>query len=109
MFVKPGAQVRYASVHHMADNIIDLTIRRAMIENDARMEWIIGDLHDGNILSDTNSILKGKGSTSDAKVISVGTEFPTNELDDSSRSFRPQYRKRHDYACSYERLSDSDH
>ena len=26
VFVKPGAQVRYASVHHMAENVIDLTI-----------------------------------------------------------------------------------
>ena len=49
VFVKPGAQVRYATVHHMADNMIDLTIRRAVIENDGRMEWIVGDLHDGNI------------------------------------------------------------
>ncbi|MFC5647640.1 Fe-S cluster assembly protein SufD [Paenibacillus solisilvae] len=72
VFVKPGAQVRYATIQHMADNIIDLTIRRAVIENDGRMEWIVGDLNDGNVLSDTQSILRGKGSTSDAKAITVG-------------------------------------
>jgi Fe-S cluster assembly protein SufD len=72
VFVKPGAKVRFASVHHMADNVINLTIRRAVVENDGRMEWILGDLDDGNTLSDTLSVLKGNGSTSDAKVISVG-------------------------------------
>jgi len=72
VFVKPGAQVRFATVHNMNANVIDLTIRRAIIENDGRMEWIIGDLHDGNTLSDTQSYLKGNGSTADAKVISIG-------------------------------------
>ncbi|GGD74411.1 Fe-S cluster assembly protein SufD [Paenibacillus nasutitermitis] len=72
VFVNPGAHVRVATVNHMADNIIDLTIRRAIIENDARIEWVIGDLHDGHIYSSTHSVLKGNGSTSDAKVISIG-------------------------------------
>ncbi|MCQ6558595.1 Fe-S cluster assembly protein SufD [Paenibacillus mendelii] len=72
VIVKPGAQVRFAAVHHMAENVIDLTTRRALIENDGRMEWVIGDLHDGHTLSDTQSLLKGNGSTSDAKVISIG-------------------------------------
>ncbi|QYR20430.1 Fe-S cluster assembly protein SufD [Paenibacillus sp. sptzw28] len=73
VFVNPGAHVRFATVNNMADNIVDLTIRRAIVENDGRIEWIIGDLHDGHTLSDTQSVLKGNGSTSDAKVISIGT------------------------------------
>src|SRR5690606_30045244 len=47
--------------------------RRAVLENDARVEWIVGDLHNGNTLTDTKSILKGNGSVSDSKIISVGT------------------------------------
>ncbi|THF83704.1 Fe-S cluster assembly protein SufD [Cohnella fermenti] len=73
VFAKQGAQVRYASVHHMDSTAIDVTYRRAILEKDARIEWIIGELHDGNTLVDTKSILKGNGSTSDAKIISVGT------------------------------------
>ncbi|GKU80216.1 Fe-S cluster assembly protein SufD [Paenibacillus sp. L3-i20] len=72
VFVKPGALVRFGSVHSMSEAGVDMTIRRAIIEDDARVEWIIGDLNDGNTLSDTKSVLLGKGSTSDAKVISVG-------------------------------------
>ncbi|SEO21929.1 Fe-S cluster assembly protein SufD [Paenibacillus sp. OV219] len=73
VIVKPGATVRYATVHHMADNVVDLTIRRAVVENDGRVEWVIGDLHDGHTLSDTQSLMKGNGSSSDAKVISIGS------------------------------------
>ncbi|RUS43570.1 Fe-S cluster assembly protein SufD [Cohnella sp. AR92] len=73
IFAKPGAKVRYASVHHMDSTAIDVTYRRAILEKDSRIEWIVGELHEGNTLVDTKSILKGNGSTSDAKVISVGT------------------------------------
>jgi Fe-S cluster assembly protein SufD len=72
VFVKPGALVRFGSVHSMGGSGVDMTMRRAVVENDGRVEWIIGDLNDGNTLSDTKSIMKGQGSTSDVKVISVG-------------------------------------
>lgn len=73
VFAKAGAQVRYASVHHMDASAIDIAYRRATLDNDARIEWIIGDLHNGNTVTDTKSVLKGNGSTSDSKIISVGT------------------------------------
>jgi Fe-S cluster assembly protein SufD len=73
VFAKAGAHVRYAAVHHMDRVVVDVAYRRAILDNDARMEWIVGDLHDGNTLTDTKSILKGNGSTSDSKIISVGT------------------------------------
>lgn len=72
VFVKPGALVRFGSVHAMGEGGVDMTIRRAVVENDGRVEWIIGDLNDGHTLSDTKSVMKGQGSTSDVKVISVG-------------------------------------
>lgn len=73
VFAKDGAQVHYASVHHMDDNVIDISYRRAVLANNARIEWIAGELHNGNILMDTKSVLHGNGSSSDAKIISVGT------------------------------------
>lgn len=73
VFAKGGANVRYAAVHHMEQAAIDVSYRRAVVENDARIEWIVGDLHSGNTLTDTKSILQGNGSSSDAKIITVGT------------------------------------
>ncbi|WP_020615978.1 Fe-S cluster assembly protein SufD [Paenibacillus daejeonensis] len=72
VIVKAGAQVRFASIHHMHPQVIDLSVRRSNVERDGRIEWIIGDLNDGNVLSDTTSSLDGAGSTSDVKVISIG-------------------------------------
>ncbi|GIQ69891.1 Fe-S cluster assembly protein SufD [Xylanibacillus composti] len=70
---KPGATVRFASVHRLGKEVTDLSTRRAIVEQDARVEWILGEMNDGNCMSDTTSILKGNGSSSDHKVICVGT------------------------------------
>jgi Fe-S cluster assembly protein SufD len=74
VYVKQGAKVQYASVHNLGDQVTDLTYRRAVVENDGRMEWIVGELNNGNVLSDTTSILRGGGASSDAKVICVGID-----------------------------------
>jgi Fe-S cluster assembly protein SufD len=70
---KAGAKVRFASIHSLNGSVHDLTYRRAVADNDASIEWIVGEMNDGNVMSDTTTILKGNGSTSDAKVICVGT------------------------------------
>lgn len=73
VFIKAGAKVRYASVHQMGQAVTDLSYRRAVVENDGAIEWIIGEMNSGDTMSNTNSILKGNGSTTDAKVIAVGS------------------------------------
>ncbi len=72
VYAKPGSQVRYASVRSMAASGVDLSHRRAIVEDDARVEWMIGDLNDGNTLSETRTVMQGRGSTSDTKIISIG-------------------------------------
>ncbi|MFC4305163.1 Fe-S cluster assembly protein SufD [Cohnella boryungensis] len=72
VFTKAGAVVQYAAVHELNDSAIDIAYRRAILDNDSRIEWIVGDLHNGNAVTDTKSVLKGNGSTSDSKIITVG-------------------------------------
>jgi len=66
IFVKKGGHCRYSTVQNWANNIINLVTKRALVEEDAHMEWI-----DGNIGSKINMkypacVLKGdraKGTT----------------------------------------------
>ncbi|MEF2247547.1 MULTISPECIES: Fe-S cluster assembly protein SufD [unclassified Paenibacillus] len=74
IYAKPGSLVRFSSIRSMGAAGVDLSYRRAIAEDDARVEWIIGDLNDGNTLSETKTIMKGRGSTSDTKVISIGKD-----------------------------------
>lgn len=73
VFVKPGAKVQFATVHHLGEQATDLTFRRAIVENDGSIEWIVGEMNGGDSASETLSILQGNGSSSDAKVIAVGS------------------------------------
>lgn len=67
-----GARVQYAAVHSMSEAVTDLSYRRALVQNDASVEWIVGEMNLGNGLSETSTVLKGNGSKSDAKVICIG-------------------------------------
>lgn len=66
IFIKKGGHCRYSTVQNWANNIINLVTKRALVGEDAHMEWI-----DGNIGSKINMkypacILKGdraKGTT----------------------------------------------
>lgn len=73
VFAEAGAKVRYASVHQFEKLATDISNRRAVLGNDASIEWIVGELNDGNTASNTMTILRGNGSTSDAKIIAVGS------------------------------------
>jgi Fe-S cluster assembly protein SufD len=73
VFAKSGAKVQVASIHSLGKGLTDVAYRRAVIERDALVEWIIGEMSNCNAVSDTTSLLKGDGSSADAKVICVGT------------------------------------
>lgn len=73
VFAKSGAKVQFASVRSLKQGVTDLVYRRAVLDSDSRVEWIIGEMNDGNVMSDTTSLLKGNGSSADTKVICVGS------------------------------------
>ncbi|NUU60074.1 Fe-S cluster assembly protein SufD [Paenibacillus agri] len=72
VFVKPGAKVSIVSIHNVEASVIDTTYRRAVVEADGAIEWIIGELNEGNAVSDTTTLIQGTGASSDAKIICVG-------------------------------------
>ncbi len=87
IFVEAGAHVDFASIHQLGSNVIDMSVRRAVLENDARIQWVIGDLNDGNVMSDTLSVLKGNGSSSDAAVVSIGAGKQRMSLTTQAKHF----------------------
>lgn len=72
VFVKRGAEVHVASVRGLGKQVTDMTYRRAHVEADGRIRWVVGEMNAGNAMADTASILQGNGADSDAKVICVG-------------------------------------
>lgn len=73
VFIKAGAKVQFASVHHLNEQTTDLINRRSIVDNHGSIEWIVGEMNAGDSASETLSVLQGNGSLSDAKVIAVGS------------------------------------
>lgn len=73
VFVGAGAQVQLASVRSFGSEVHDYTFRRAIVDRDGRMEWILGEMNDGNCVANNTTVLRGTGSIANTKTINVGT------------------------------------
>lgn len=72
VYVGPGASVTFAALDNLGEGVTNYVWRRAKVEKDGHMEWALGQLHDGNTLSDNLTLLHGDGSTAESKSVAVG-------------------------------------
>ena len=80
IYVGKNASCRYTTIQNWADNIYNLVTKRAIVEENGKMEWI-----DGNIGSKTNMkypscILNGKGAKGNCISIAVASK---NQIQDA--------------------------
>lgn len=87
LYVGAGASVQYATLHHYDAGVIDVSLRRAVVERDGRMEWIVGDLNNGNTISDNLTVLKGDGSEGYVKSITIGSGTQENNITSNMRHY----------------------
>lgn len=65
VFVKRGAKFRYSSVENWSQDTYNLNTKRAIVDEDATMEWVGGNLGSGRTMLYPCSILKGRGARAD--------------------------------------------
>lgn len=65
VFVKEGASFRYSSVENWSRDTYNLNTKRAVVEKNARMEWVGGNMGSGVTMLYPCSLLKGEGATAD--------------------------------------------
>jgi Fe-S cluster assembly protein SufD len=73
VYVGAGASVQVASVRSLSEKVHDYTFRRAVVDRDGKMVWILGEMNDGNTVANNTTILKGSGSCAETKTVSIGT------------------------------------
>lgn len=59
-----GAQIRFGSIQTWGDETYQFTLRRSMLNRDARVEWLSGDFGGKLVRSHAKSVLVGEGSES---------------------------------------------
>jgi len=74
IFVKPCAKMRYSSVENWSRDTYNLNTKRAIIERDATMEWIGGNMGSGTTMLYPCSMLVGEGARCDHMAIAFANE-----------------------------------
>lgn len=60
IFVKPNARFRYSSVENWSQDTYNLNTKRSIVDKDARMEWVGGNMGSGVTMLYPASILRGE-------------------------------------------------
>jgi Fe-S cluster assembly protein SufD len=72
VIANPNSKVQYGAVDTLAKGITTYVNRRGVASNDARIEWALGLMNDGNTISENTTNLMGDGSFGDTKTVVVG-------------------------------------
>jgi len=62
IFVKKGASVRYTTIQNWSKNVYNLNTKRALVEEDGKIEWVGGSLGSKATMLYPASILMGRGA-----------------------------------------------
>lgn len=74
IFVKPGATCRYSSVENWSRDTYNLNTKRAIVEKDATMEWVGGNMGSGVTMLYPCSVLVGEGARCDHMAIAFANK-----------------------------------
>jgi len=74
IFVQKGARARYTSIQNWSRNVYNLNTKRAIVQQDAVMEWVGGTLGSGVTMLYPCSILVGRGARAEHLNIALAGE-----------------------------------
>lgn len=63
IFVKRGATVKYFSIENWSKNTYNLNTKRALVDEDGRVEWVSGNMGSGVTMLYPSSVLRGRGAS----------------------------------------------
>ena len=72
VYAEAGAKVAYGAVDHLASEMTAYIVRRGHVGRDARIDWALGQMNDGDTISDNTTQLIGDNSWADAKTVTIG-------------------------------------
>ncbi|MFC3041379.1 Fe-S cluster assembly protein SufD [Virgibacillus xinjiangensis] len=78
-----NARVAYGAVDNFAAGTTTYVNRRGVAYRDAAIDWALGQMNDGNTVSENITHLVGDNSTSEAKAVSVGRGKQTQNFTSS--------------------------
>jgi len=80
VFVKKAAQMRYSSVENWSKDTFNLNTKRAIVNDNAKMEWIGGNLGSGVTMLYPSSLLVGDNARADHLGIAFANEGQNQDV-----------------------------
>ena len=78
---KAGSHIKYSAVDTFGKKTHAYIKRHARVERDAKVEWAIGCLNDGNVILDLDTQLVGDGSHGEVQVVGISNEKQIQAVD----------------------------
>jgi Fe-S cluster assembly protein SufD len=72
VIAKAGAKIQFGAVDTLAKGVTTYVNRRGSAGRDARIEWALGLMNEGNTISENTTNLVGDGAYGDTKTVVVG-------------------------------------
>lgn len=72
VYVGDNARVQFGAVDTFGEGVTTFVNRRGVVSRDGKLEWALGQMNDGNTISENFTILSGDGSIADTKAVSIG-------------------------------------
>ena len=80
IFVKEGAKMHYSSIENWSRNVYNLNTKRALVDKDATMIWVSGNMGSKVSMLYPCSVLRGSGAKSDSLGIAFAGEGQTQDI-----------------------------
>ena len=81
VIAQDGAQVKFAAIDRLGENVTTYISRRGRIGRDASLDWALGIMNEGNVIADFDSDLIGDGSHANLKVIGLSSGRQVQGID----------------------------
>ncbi|MBB5173519.1 Fe-S cluster assembly protein SufD [Texcoconibacillus texcoconensis] len=72
VYAADGAKVNFGAVDTFSEQVTTYVNRRGHVGRDAEIYWALGQMNDGNTVSENTTYLMGQGSYADSKAVSIG-------------------------------------
>lgn len=83
--VGENARVSFGAVDHFSAGVVTYVSRQANVKKDGSLQWALGQINDGNTVSENATNLEGDGASADTKVVSIGSGTQKQNFDNYIR------------------------
>ena len=87
VIARSGAQVKFAAIDRLGENVTAYISRRGKLGQNASIDWAIGVINEGNVVADFDSDLIGNGSHADLKVVALSSGRQVQGIDTRVTNF----------------------